>query len=107
MTAWIAVLAVGGGSYLFRSLPLLSRRVAEPGPRLQPLLHHASLAAIVALVAAALRHHTDATGLGGGFAALVALAVAGVLSARGRSFPVAVGAGLATALVLTPLLGAR
>jgi branched-subunit amino acid transport protein len=106
VSTWVAVLAVGGGSYLARLLPLLVRRAAETGPRVQRRLGYAGVAAITALVAAALRHHTDATGWADGVAALVATGIATVLSRQGRSFLLAVGVALVAYLALARVLGA-
>jgi branched-subunit amino acid transport protein len=100
VTTWIALLVVGAGSYAFRSLPLFVGRFATPTPRTRRLVGDAGLAAIVALVAGSLRHHADAWGPAHGVVAAAALAVTAGLSARGRPFPVALGAGLAVAVGL-------
>jgi branched-subunit amino acid transport protein len=102
---WIAVLAVGGGSYLARVLPLVLRGAGRTGPRVQRLLGYAGLAAITALVAAALRHYYDATDGRDGVAAVAATAVATLVSRWNRPFIVSIGAALAAYLVLALMLG--
>ena len=47
-TTWFAVLAVGAGSYLFRSVPLLLRQVRPADARTARLMSHAGLASIAA-----------------------------------------------------------
>jgi branched-subunit amino acid transport protein len=108
MTVALAVVAVGLGSLLFRTVPLLAaRRLPD---RLATHAEHAGLAVIAALVVRAVVLHDD-PGLTGGsltapFVALVATAVALVVGYRGRSLLVAVVAGGATYVALAAVLGA-
>ena len=50
MTTWLAILAVGAGSYVLRVLPLLRSRPLATSPRLQRTLRHGGLGGIAALV---------------------------------------------------------
>jgi branched-subunit amino acid transport protein len=93
--AWVAVLAVGAGSYLLRLLPfVLTGRLAVPD-RVAHLLQDAGLAAMATLLltsATAVARERDAAGL-----AVLAgcLLVAGGLAYAGRSVMVVVGGGAA------------
>lgn len=95
MSTWIAVLGVGLGSYLLRSVPLLAARGGRPHPRLEHAVRHAGLAAVTSLVVVPLRHHADAVGTTGGLTAVVAVAVAALLARRGRSMLTGLVAGAA------------
>ena len=55
MNQWIAVLAVGVGSYAFRLLPLLIVGRLDLSPKTQELIGRAGLAAITALIAGSLQ----------------------------------------------------
>jgi branched-subunit amino acid transport protein len=83
MTAWVVVLAVGAGSYLLRSLPVLlgGRRMASPAA--ERATAHAGTAALAALVATSVAHGSATTG---GDPAMLAGAAVGVVAAvRGQS----------------------
>jgi branched-subunit amino acid transport protein len=111
MTVALAVLAVGLGSILFRTVPLLAaRRLPD---KLATHAEHAGLAVIAALVVRAVVLHRD-PGLTGThhivplapLVALVATAVALVVAYRGRSLLVAVTVGGATYVAMAAVLGA-
>ena len=102
MTAWLAVLGVGIGSYAFRWLPLaLAGRRALPAA-VEVRLRHASLAAVVALAVGPLRSPT-LTGTPDDALATSAALLAGAAAVRARRpMVVVVLAGLgARWLVLT------
>jgi len=102
MTVLIAVLVVGAGSLLFRAVPLLgARHLPDPLTNAAGL---AGLAVIAALTVRAVLHHEDSAVTAAPFVAAASIAVGLVLAFRGRSVAVAVGAGLATYLVLAAAL---
>jgi branched-subunit amino acid transport protein len=80
--AWIAILAVGAGSFAMRVGPLLVLHRAPLGERADRVVRRAGLAAIAALVTLSTKHATT-TGSPG--AAIASLAVATVLAIRGAS----------------------
>jgi branched-subunit amino acid transport protein len=91
MTTWIAVLAVGLGSYVMRVGPLLLRDRFVPSARVDEVIRHAGTAAVMALlVSASLRaweaHPAAPT--------LAALGVGAVLALQRRSMALIVVAGL-------------
>jgi branched-subunit amino acid transport protein len=90
---WIAVLAVGLGSYAFRLTPLLlGARLQVPG-RLQGILRHAGMGGIAALLVSSVLSFGTSGGLAGIGSAGAATAVAAVVAWRGRSIAVVVLAG--------------
>jgi branched-subunit amino acid transport protein len=94
VTAWLAVLAVGLGSYAMRWVPLAAAGRWTPPARVEHGLRHASLAAIVALAARALRAE-DLTGTPADAAATAAAIATGLWATRaGRPLAVVVAAGL-------------
>ena len=104
MTVAIAVLVVGLGSLLFRTLPLLAaRRLPD---RLATHAEHAGLAVLAALIVRAVVLHRDAHLTTAPLVALAATAVALVVAYRGRSLLVAVVAGGATYVAMAAVIGA-
>jgi branched-subunit amino acid transport protein len=102
MTVLIAVLVVGAGSLLFRALPLLgARHLPDPLTNAAGL---AGLAVIAALSARAVLHHEDPSIIAAPLVAAVSIGVGLLLAFRGRSVPVAVGAGVATYIALAATL---
>ena len=96
---WVVIVAVGLGSFLLRLGPLLVlQRVSLPA-RGDRAIRHAGTAAIAALIVVATKH--GATG-GGALPTVVAVAVAGVLAARGASMLrlLAVGGGIYACIVV-------
>jgi branched-subunit amino acid transport protein len=84
MTAWLVILAVGIGSYLFRiSMLVLTRRAAVPD-WLQRSTRFAVPTAFAALAATALAHQISTTtaGAGPGIIAPCAALVAAVVAVR-------------------------
>ena len=59
MTTWIAVVAVGAISYLFRAAPLLLLGRVHLSNRADRAIRHAGAAALTALLVDALRHGTQ------------------------------------------------
>jgi branched-subunit amino acid transport protein len=91
VNAWIAVSAVGAGSYVLRVAPLVLLGRTEMPERMQQSLRHAGTAALAALVASGLL-----SGEGGGrslVATACAVAATGALTWRGRALWTAVAAG--------------
>lgn len=79
---WVVMLAVGAGSFAFRLGPLLVAQRVTLSERADRLLRHAGIAAISALIVVS----TKQTAAGGvTVPTLLAVAVATVLAARGRS----------------------
>jgi branched-subunit amino acid transport protein len=79
---WLAVLAVGLGSFAFRVGPLVLFQRVSLGERGDRLVRHAGISAITALIVMATRN--DATG-SATVPTLLAVGVAAVLAARGAS----------------------
>lgn len=102
MTTWIVVALVAAGSYAFRLVPLvLGARVRADGVTARASTA-AGFAAVAAVVTGAVRPFVEAGALVG-LGAVGAVALAVFLTWRGRSFLVAVGAGLMLDLVVTAL----
>lgn len=102
MTTWIVVAVVAAGSYAFRFVPLvLGARVRADGGVARASTT-AGFAAVAAVVTGALRPFVEAGALVG-LGAVAAVTLAVVLTWRGQSFLVAVGAGLVLDLALTAL----
>jgi branched-subunit amino acid transport protein len=91
MTTWLAVLAVGLGSYAMRVGPLLLRDRFVPSPRVDDVIRHAGTAAVTALLVTACVRAWEANPA---LPTLAALTVGGVLALRGRSMVQIVVAGL-------------
>jgi branched-subunit amino acid transport protein len=105
MTVWIAILAVGLGSYLFRLAPLLiAQRVRWPEP-VDRAMQHAGRAAVVYLVvtyvigAAGSGGTTALVGLATGMAAGLAVAL------RGHGFNRVMVTGTVVGLAVSTLAG--
>lgn len=98
---WLAILAVGAGSFLFRVAPLLLLEHRELGPRSERFIRHAGLAAVTALVGTSTAHSADG---GHVLPTLIAVAVALAATLRGRSMVrTVVAGGAAFAFVLLGL----
>ena len=104
MNAWIVIVAVGAGSYLFRiSMLLLASRVGLP-PVIERAARHAVPVSFAALAASALTEHVaDA---GAALAPAIAVAVAVVAVRRTGSPHAALAAGLPTLWALYAVLPA-
>jgi branched-subunit amino acid transport protein len=105
MSTWIALAVVAVGSYALRLAPLVVlERVTIPHT-VERALTYAGPAAMAALTVSALVHDRDVTASPTTVAiAVVALAVAGLLTVCRRPFLVAVGGGLATYALSTTVL---
>lgn len=104
MTAWLVVLAVGAGSYLFRVLPLLLLGRVPFGPRAEAAIRRGGLAAITALVVVSTR---QAAAGDAALPVLLAVGAGAVVAARGASMVRLLlygGATYAGALLVTGLL---
>ena len=103
---WIAVLAVGLGSYAFRLTPLLLGARLTLRQRHQDILRHAGMGGMAALLVTSVVGFGTSEGLTAIASAGAATAVAVVLAWRGRSLAVvvlvggAVYAAIETAIVL-------
>jgi branched-subunit amino acid transport protein len=104
VSTWIAILAVGSVSYVFRAAPLLVLGRMRLSDRVDRLVRHASSAALTALLAGAVTHGGDTSV---NLAILAATACGLVVAACGRSMLRVVLAGAltyaATTLVLAGL----
>ena len=104
MTVMIAVLVVGAGSLLLRSVPLLgARRLPD---RVAAHAEHAGLAVLTALIVRAVVLHRNPDVSGAPLVALVSTTAGLVVAYRGRSVLVAVTTGAVSYLVLTAALTA-
>ena len=103
MTPWIAVLAVGAISYALRAVPLFSRRMSTPNPRLAQFFADAGTASLTAIIVLSLRRDVARFDR---HALIVASAfVIGVwVARRGRSLPVVVSSGMAAYVSLAVVL---
>ena len=105
MSTWLAVIAVGLGSYMFRVVPLFVPWIASPPEGVERVLTRAGVASLVALAAASTRHQTTGVETTATAAVVIALA-AGLLAARcGARMHTVVVAGVATHAVVTLLAG--
>ncbi len=97
MSAWIAVIAVGVGSLIFRIVPLAfaDRLVGMTG--VDRVLRHAGTAAVAAMAASSLDR---ATVTGHVPALFIAAGVGLVLTLRGKSMLTVVAVGLALYLLI-------
>ncbi|MEM9036363.1 MAG: AzlD domain-containing protein [Actinomycetota bacterium] len=104
MTTWIAILAVGAGSYAFRSGPLVL--VAERGlrPQLQRMLGFVGPAVLGAILVSSL-FVSGGSATWPGVASLAAVVVAFVAVRRTGNVAHALLAGLPVFWVVTPLVG--
>ena len=104
MKTWIALFAVGCGSYVMRAVPLFSSGLMNPSANVQRAIRHAGLATLTALVVTTLQHR----GAGNPselLAAATAVGVAGAVGLRSRhSMLLVVGVGLATYAILHSLV---
>ena len=107
MTTLLVVLAVGAGSYLMRSGPILWHRRAQPPPWVDRAALLAATAALSAVVTSAVLHHERAGHPEARAAAIVAVAVALVLAARRVSMLRVIVAGLAIYELASLALAAR
>jgi branched-subunit amino acid transport protein len=102
VSAWIVVVAVGAGSFLFRiSMLLVAARVGLP-PVVERAAAHAVPVSFAALAAAALAGHVAAAGAVAAPAGAVAVAVVAVR--RTGSPPAALAAGMPALWLLTAVL---
>ena len=92
MTAWIAIIAVGLGSYGMRVGPLLLRNHFDPPPVVDELIRHAGIAAVTALLVTSSLRVVDRGPL---VPVVAALAVGSLLAWRGKPMYAIVIAGLA------------
>jgi branched-subunit amino acid transport protein len=92
VTAWLAVIAVGLGSYGMRVGPLLLRNHFEPPAVVDELIRHAGTAAVTALLVTSCLRVIDRGPL---LPVIAALAVGAVLAWRGKPMYVIVLGGLA------------
>jgi branched-subunit amino acid transport protein len=97
MSAWIAVLAVGVGSLIFRIVPLAFADRLVGMARLDRVLRHAGTAAVAAMAASSLDRAATVTYVP---ALVVAVAVGLWLTLRGKSMLTVVAVGLALYVVL-------
>lgn len=93
MSAWIAVIAVGLGSYGMRVGPLLLRNHFEPPAVVDDLIRYAGTAAVTALLVTSCLRVVDRGPL---LPVVAALAVGSVLAWRGKPMYAIVVAGLAS-----------
>lgn len=103
MSAWIAVLAIGAGSYLFRFVPLVALANRALPPTVDRALRHAGTAALAALIGSSLTQHRSSYGTAAAIAFVAALGVGVALSVRRRPLPLVLLCGLATYAGLQPL----
>jgi len=95
MTTLLVVLAVGAGSYLMRSGPILWHRRAQPPAWVDRAALLAATSALSAVVTSAVLHHERAGHPEARMAAIIAVALALVLATRKVSMLRVIVAGLA------------
>jgi branched-subunit amino acid transport protein len=99
MTTWIAVLAVGVGSYGLRTLPLFVPWLATPPAWAERMLGAAGTASLTALATVALHHQLTGAPLAYAAATVAAVVTGAVLAVRGHPLWLVAVAGLAVHLV--------
>jgi len=97
---WIAVLAVGLGSYAFRLAPLLLGSRLQLRQRPQDILRHAGMGGMAALLVSSVVGFGASGSLAAIASAGAATAIAAVVAWRGRSMAVVVLAGGAVYAVI-------
>lgn len=105
MSTWIAVLAVGAGSYLFRAVPLFSTWFAAPPAAVERVLQHAGTASLSALAVLAVRHQTVGAGAANTAATAAAMATGAAVAWRRAPMYAVVAAGLGVHLLVRAALG--
>jgi branched-subunit amino acid transport protein len=93
MNTWIAIVAVGIGSYLVRVTPVLALAHVALSPRAERVLRHAGTAAIAGLIATSLSGYERTHGIAGLVAAVAGLSVAAALAHRRRPLLATVACG--------------
>ena len=104
MTLLVALLVVGAGSLLFRVGPLLGARLLPA--RAPVIAGRAGLAVLAAIAVRAVVNHRDPTVVAAPLVAALAVGCGLYLAFRGRSVPLAVGAGVASYLALSAAVAA-
>jgi branched-subunit amino acid transport protein len=102
MSVLIAVVVVGFGSLLFRAVPLVGAHRLPV--RLAEAAGFAGLAVIAAITVRAVLLHEDGSIPAAPLVAALAVGLGLLLASRGHGVPVAVGAGLASYLLLAAAL---
>ena len=102
MSVLIAILVVGLGSLFFRAVPLVGAHRLPV--RLAEAAGFAGLAVIAAITVRSVLHHQDAGIPAAPLVAALAVGIGLLLAFRGHSVPLAVGAGLASYLLLAAAL---
>ena len=82
MSAWLVIVAVGVGSYLFRAAPVMTGARWTASPSVERAIGRAGTAALAALVVGGVRHGT--AGGAGTAGAIAAAAVARPMAVRGQ-----------------------
>lgn len=99
MTTVLALVAVGAGSLLFRTMPLLgAARIPDAAAR---VAGWAGMSVLAAIVVRAVLHHQDAGVPLAVPVAVVSVGLGLVLAARGRHVSVVLGAGAGCYLLLS------
>ncbi len=93
MLTWVAVIAVGLGSYAFRVTPLLLGARVRVRQHPQDILRHAGMGGIAALLVSSVVGFGTLGGLAAVASAGAAVTAAVVIAWRGRSMAVVVLAG--------------
>ena len=90
MTTWIAIVAVGVGSFVLRAAPLLMLQRVTLSDQVDRIIRHAGVAAIAGLIATTVRHaaHGSTT-----VPTLLAVAFGTWLAVRGGSMMRIIGTG--------------
>ncbi len=105
MMTWIAVVLAGAGSYALRLTPLIWAERLALGDRTQQLLRHAGMGGVAALVVYSVSGSARSGDLLALLPTIVAIALAAVLTFRGRSMTVALIAGGAVQLAGALIIG--
>jgi branched-subunit amino acid transport protein len=99
MTMWVAVLAVGAGSYAIRLGAVMSASRHELAPAWEPVVRHARTAALAALATLSIVQHSVNAGTAALAGSLPAVVTAFVLARRRRAPAAAMLAGIAVSAV--------
>jgi branched-subunit amino acid transport protein len=105
MTVWMVVVAVGLGSYVLRTLPLLAGRRWLGSMRVEGAVAHAGTAALAALVVGGLRGASATPGPA--VAVLAAAGIALVVARRRASLLRVLAAGFGTYFVVLAIAAVR
>jgi branched-subunit amino acid transport protein len=102
MSAWLVIVTVGLGSYLFRAGPVVTGARWTASPAIERAIGRAGTAALAALVVGGLRHESTGSATAAGVVAAAAVVLS--MALRGQSLLRALLAGAAVHAAIVTLV---